>query len=235
MRIKTYLNTTKKEVESKKHNIWIGVSLGNKYFTKDNIKAFIKWALQYTRDNVLIVIVDDIHAINYEIFDKKSKSGSLRKARKKGLEKFNEVKEIVKELNGKDKGRIHIARWNEVINSKYHAYREKVLFTEFSNNKSFHDYIIEIIKEGRKDREGELNANALERLAVYILKEIPLFINGVKYKIGENWKTYSLIVYPGLSKLDRLFIGLQDGTMFPEVASKLKITDKIAILEGYVS
>ncbi len=32
MRIIKYLGTSKEEVEAKKFNIWIGISLGNKYF-----------------------------------------------------------------------------------------------------------------------------------------------------------------------------------------------------------
>jgi len=234
MKIKTYLNTTKEEVESKKYNIWVGISLGNKYFTQENIEEFIKWALVYTKDDVLVVVADDIHAINIEVFNKRSMFGSLRLAQRKGIEKIEEVRGIVFNLSKEDQNRIHIAHWNEVINSKYHKFREDILFDEFKNNKPFHDYILEIIKEGRKDRIEKLNQKDFERLAEYILREIPVFINGVKYKTNEGWKTYSLIVYPGLNKLDELLMGLQKQTMFPEIVSKIKITHEIAILEGYV-
>jgi tRNA-dependent cyclodipeptide synthase len=234
MRIQTYLNTTKEEVEAKRHNIWIGVSLGNRYFTKANIRKYIEWALKNTKDDVLVAIIDDIHAINFEVFDKRSKDSSLRRARRKGDVKAVEIQEIIRELPEKDKPRVHIARWTDLINSKYHSYRQRILFDEFESNKEFRDYVIDVIREGRSDRVAELNPEELNYLAEYTLREIPIFINGAKYKTRKGWKTYSLIVYPGLTKLDKLFIGLQNRTMFPELADKLKITDKIAILEGYM-
>jgi len=46
MLIKTYLNCTEQEIQSKKFNIFVGISLGNKYFTKENIKKYILWALE---------------------------------------------------------------------------------------------------------------------------------------------------------------------------------------------
>jgi hypothetical protein len=89
------------------------------------------------------------------------------------------------------------------------------------------------VKEARLDRN--LTDEQIEKLSEYVLQEIPHFINGVKYKAeNEDWKTYSLIPYPGLTKLDELFIGLQNRTIFPEITDKLKITDKIAILEAFV-
>ena len=66
MIIKNYLGTTKEEVDSKKFNICIGVSLGNKRFTKENIKKYIIWALDKTKEDILILIPDRIHAINVE-------------------------------------------------------------------------------------------------------------------------------------------------------------------------
>lgn len=234
MKIATYLNTSKEEVQSKQHNIWIGISLGNKYFTREAIGEYIRWALNYTKDDVLVAIVDDIHALNYEVFDGRSKDSSLRRARKKGDEKAIEVQKIIDGLPEKNKKRVHIARWTDLINSKYHSYRQRVLFDEFDSNKKFRDHVLSIIKEARGDRIKELSKKDVEYLAEYILREIPVFINGAKYKTKDGWKTYSLIPYPGLTKLDELFIGLQNREMFPELADKLKITDKIAILEAYV-
>ena len=97
------------------------------------------------------------------------------------------------------------------------------------------------LSSGRKShwyanwRRVSNDISLLDKLAEYVLKEIPLFINGVKYKTENNkWKTYSLVPYPGLTSMDKLFIGLQNKEMFPELAERLKITDKIAILEAYI-
>jgi hypothetical protein len=32
---------TPEEITSKAHNIWLGISLGNKYFTKENIEKYL--------------------------------------------------------------------------------------------------------------------------------------------------------------------------------------------------
>ena len=69
MKIVTYLNTTKEEVESNKYNIWFGISLGNRYFSKENLKEYIPWLVRHTKDHVLVVIGDSIHAINIEVLD----------------------------------------------------------------------------------------------------------------------------------------------------------------------
>ena len=50
----------------------------------------------------------------------------------------------------------------------------------------------------------------------------------------HNNKKYDLHPYPWLSKLDDLLMGLQDGTMFTEIAERLYIHNKIAVVEAYI-
>lgn len=233
MRIEQYVNTTKDEVESKKHNIWIGVSLGNKYFTKENIRKYIEWALQHTKDNVLVLIGDDIYAINIEVLDGRSKTGALRRAYRLADEKQKEIEEILATLSKDKASKVTIARWKDVNKTKYHEYRLGVVYDAFKKNKEFHDYICSVMKEGRPDRN--LDQAKLEKLSEYVLQEMPVFINGTKYQFENGkWKTYTLIPYPGLTKLDKLIVGLSNKTLFPEIAEKLKVTNEIAILEAYV-
>ena len=236
IKIKQYLNTNEKEVESKKYNIWIGISLGNKYFNKENIKQYVLWALGNTKEDVLIVIADRIHAINLEVMDKYSKLGAFRRALRLGDEKEGEIKEIIKSLPEEKQKLIKVAKWKEVTTSKYHDYRVEVLFEEFRKNKEFHRYIIRIIKENSKISSKNLSNEKLDRLAEYVLYEIPVYLNGAKYGGLPEYggKTYLLQIYPGLGLIDTLLIGLQEGKLFPKLTKKLKITDKIAILEGYV-
>jgi len=233
MKIEKYLNTTKERVDNREHNIWIGISLGNKYFTKENIRGYINWALDKTKDDVLVVIFDKLHGINLEVLDSRSKLGALRRAYRLGDTKLKEIEEIIDELPKEKVEKVIVVSIREVNHSKYHDYRLEVVFNEFRHNKEFYDYICSIVKEVRKDRT--LTVEKMESLAEYVLHEIPHFINGMKYKPeGEDWKTYDLIPYPGLTKLDELFIGLQNKTIFPELAKRLKITDNIAIIEAYV-
>jgi len=235
MKILTYLNTNKDEVESKKYNIWIGISLGNRFFTKENIKKYIEWALEHTKDDVLVVIGDSLQAINFEVLDGYPKIRALENALRKGDEKEKEIKAILSEFSRAKRDLVKIVRFRHVTASKYHDYRLEVLHNEFKANQNFHDYIIKILNENKKVSSKNLSNDQLDKLAEYILQEIPVYLNGAKYGgIPEHGgKTYLLQIYPGIGLIDSLLIALQDGTLFSELTKKLKITDKIAILEGY--
>lgn len=235
MKIVEYLNTTKEEAESKKFNIWLGISLGNKQFSKESIKEYIAWALKYTKEDVLVVIPDRLYAINLEVMDGYSKLAAFRKALKKGDEKEIEIKDILLQLSEEDSKLIKVVRFRHVAASKYHDYRVELLFNEFRKNKKFHDYIIKIVKENKKVSSKNLSEEKLDQLAEYVLQEIPVYLNGAKYGgLPEHGgKTYLLQIYPGLSLIDSLLMNLQEGSVFPELKEKLKITGKIAIVEGY--
>jgi len=185
MKIEEYLGTTKEEVESRKYNIWIGISLRNKYFTKENIEKYILWALNYTKDDVLIVIADRIEAINIEVLDKYNKLRAFKVALRKGDEKEKEIEMIISKLPEEKRKMIKIIRWREINNTKYHDYRIEVLFEEFKKKGAFYNKIIEMAKNhwskgGRTLTENRLE-KLLEKLSEYLLYEIPLFLNGAKY------------------------------------------------------
>lgn len=233
MRIENYLNTTKEKVEGKEHDIWIGISLGNKYFTPENIGKYISWALEHTQNGILIVIADTLQAINLEILDGRSAEAARRKAIELGDIKINEIENIISPLSEEQKGKIRLIRWDDIINSDSYKKRLRLVNDFFNENKDFHRYVIESVKAGRKDRLSRIASlpeSKLNRLAQYILNEIPIFIDGVQY----NGATYTLIPYPGLTLLDELFIGLHNKTMFPELAERLCISNRIGILEAYV-
>lgn len=52
------------EVENRKHNIWLGISLSNKFFTLSTIKLLIEFALEYTKDKVLVWIPGRLQGTN---------------------------------------------------------------------------------------------------------------------------------------------------------------------------
>lgn len=235
MKIVTYLNTNKEEVESKKFNIWIGISLGNKYFNKENIKEYIKWALEYTKEEVLVVIGDSLQAINLEVLDGYKKLRAIKKAIEIGDSKEKEVKEIINHLPKNKSKFVKVVRFRHVASSKYHDYRLEVLRSEFGNNLIFRERVIDILKENKKVCSKERSDEEVCKLAEYILQEIPVYLNGAKYGgLPEHGgKKYLLQIYPGLGLIDSLLMELQEGNSFPTLTKKLKITDKIAILEGY--
>lgn len=235
MLLQRCLGIKKEDICKKIHNIWIGISLGNAYFTKEHIKEYILWALDNTADSVLIVIADRIHAINIEVLDGYKKKHAFDVALRKGDEKEQEVRDIIKELPASSQKMIHIAKFREMTNTKYHDYRLEVLFDAYKNDHHFHEYIVNIVYENSKVAYKSRTIEEIDNLATYVLRELPVFLNGAK--IGGlpeyGGKTYSLIPYPGLGLIDELLIGLQEKTLFPDLAEKLYITDPIAIVEAY--
>jgi tRNA-dependent cyclodipeptide synthase len=227
MRIKTYLNTNKKEIENKKFNIWIGISFGNKYFTKNNIKEYILWALEHTREDVAVLIADKIHAINYELRNHYTKQRALQVALRKGQEIKESISKIIRELPKEQQKRIDILLWKDIENNEEYKLAKKNILQEFKTNPLFHKKIVEISKE---NLAFKFNDEEFEKLSSYVLNELPIFIKGVRYEM----KVFDLIPYPGLGKIDELAIDLLKGKTFPELTKKLKINLKIAILEAYV-
>lgn len=235
MRIATYLNITPKEVAEKQHNIWIGVSLGNKYFTRKHIEEYIKWSILNTKQKVLIVIPDVLHSINLEVLDRRSPQRALQKAIRIGDSKEAEIKEIISQLSSDDQNKIEIIRWTNILKNKEYEHNLKIIKEEFLNNIEFHKFIVDIIKKGRPDRSlrlSKMSLAELNRLADYVLYELPSFVNGVHGK--EDNIVYTLLPYPGLNSLDDLTIGLSNRTMFVDLADKLQLSNKIGILEAYV-
>ena len=230
MNINTYLNCTENAIQSKEFNIFIGISLGNKYFSKENIKKYILWALENTKDDVLVLIADRNHAINYEVINSYSPERALQVALRKGAETEKSVKKIVHSLPNEKHHLIKICKWDEARKSTYYQEKIKIFLNEFQNNSKFHDFIIQIIKENLKAKANNLSFEELDKLAMYVLDEIPIMLNGVEFE----GKTYDLHPYPGLSSLDDLFMNLQNGKQFPKVAKMLEIKHKIAEVEAYV-
>ena len=235
MRVTQYLNTTKEEVESRKFNIWIGISIGNKKFTKEAVRQYIEWGLDCTKEDILVVIGDKLHALNLEVIDGYSKLAAIRRALKIGKEKENEINEILAELPKEKAKLVKVVRFAHVTGSKYHEYRLEVLREELKNNPAFHDFVINAVKENKKIASKSISTEQLAKLTEYILQEIPVYLNGAKYGgLPEHGgKTYILQIYPGIGLIDTLMLGLQDGALFPKLTEKLRITDKMALIEAY--
>lgn len=235
MRITKYVGASKQEVESKKFNIWIGISLGNKYFTKEHIKEYILWALEHTKEDVLVVIADQIHTINLEVTSRYSKLSAYKHAFKIGDEKEKEINELINSLPKEKQRLIRIVRWREVLNTKYHQYRLEVLFDEFKKKEKFYSKIMKMTTDHWKNSPHHFTIAELERLAEYFIYETPLYLNGAKYGgiPEQGGKTYLLQPYPGLGDFDEFLQDLEQGKSFPELTKKLKITDRIVTLEAY--
>ena len=100
-------------IKNKEFNIYVGISLGNKWFTKDNIKEHILWSLKYTKERVGLFVADALHAINYEVRNGEKPDKAKRRALKKGDEMIVMLREIIKELPIKDQKKVDLIRWGQ--------------------------------------------------------------------------------------------------------------------------
>ncbi|MCD4666438.1 tRNA-dependent cyclodipeptide synthase [archaeon] len=229
MKIKKILDATKEDIENKKFNIFVGISLGNKYFTKFRIKEYILWALKYTKEDVLVIVADRLHTVNFEVIKGYDKEKAEKAALKVGQDVLNSVQHIINSLPKDKIDLVKVVRWDDITENKDYQESSKIIFEEFEKNKKFRDYILNIVKENLGIHAPK-EEDKIEKLANYVLGELPMFMKGIEF--GE--KHYTLIPYPGLTKIDELVHGLQNNILFKDLAKKLKIKGKKIIVEAYI-
>lgn len=228
MRIATFLNIKESDLLSKKFNIFIGISLGNKYFSPENIKNYLSWALDNTKEKVAILIPDKIHAVNYEIKSGYSKERAKNLASRESEKVRNVCENILSQLTQEKRALVDILRWED-IETKEHKDMVEVFNSEFQQNEKFRNLVIEIVKENVESEK--LDDLDYEKLATYPIEELPMLVSGIEY----GGLRYDLLPYPGISKIDHLAIDLQEGKDFPEITKKLGIEAKLGLIEAYAN
>lgn len=227
MRIEKYLNTSEAEVERKKFNIFLGLSLGNRYWTPEHIRKFLFWALEHTKDRVAILIPDKIQAINYEVKNNYSPGRAMTVAKRKGDEVEETVRKILNEVDA-SRSKVEIVRWEQTEDEEYKHILD-ILRSEFEKNPDFRKAVIDSVKDVPHMRALHLDDSQYARLSKYVIDEMPVLLSGFQM----NGTRYDLIPYPGLAKIDYLRDELLNGTSFPEITRRLNIQTKVGIVEAY--
>ena len=125
---------SKKSFLNKEYNIAIGISLGNKWFTIENVIELTKFVLPYTKDFLVIYVADTLHAINIEVRNRKSKESAVTKAGKMGEEFISILKERLRdELSNEIIQKIYYKKWDDLVTE---SYREKLdyLYSVYESN-----------------------------------------------------------------------------------------------------
>lgn len=230
MNIKIF-NANKKEIEDKKYNVFIGISMGIKPMNKELAKKYINWALKHTRNKVIILIADTIAKINYEVFSGYNKSKSHKRALKEGEIHIKFFKEILSEFSKEKRDKIKILRWDDIFSNRLKN-MSNILEKEFARNKGFKKKILYFVEEYSKRRGKKLSANKLNYLAKYMFFELPTMFEGIEF----NNTKYELLFYPtfvdgGMSKM---ILGIRNNKIFPELKDKLNLVGKTVLVEAYV-
>lgn len=232
--VKEHVHTTSQEVDARKYDVWMSISLGNKFFNNDNIKEYLVWALAHTKQDVCLLVVDTLQRFNYQILNKKSIERAYKIAINKGDEKKREIEEVLETFSEQDRKKVHIISWDEIESDAYETDLQ-IVRKEFETNTEFRNEIREIVKEGRPDRAetiAKLSNEKLDVLCEYILRELPLLFKGVY--IPHTDKHYQLFMYPGVGRLDELWMAIHNGTKFVSLRERLSPPFKNTMVSAFV-
>ncbi|MEK7102747.1 MAG: tRNA-dependent cyclodipeptide synthase [Patescibacteria group bacterium] len=228
--IKEYLNVTPEEIEAKEHNIYIGISLGNKFFSPEHIKEYLLWALKYTKDDVLVLIADRIHAINYQVFNNYKEARAISRALRIGKDKHDEIEKVIEEFPESQRKRMHIIGWEEVVNTSAYSNNIAIIKEQFASNTDFHDAIFTMIDDSLGQRARDLSNEKKELLSNYILEEFPILLCGIDF----GGKEYTLFPYPGIGYMDKVMDNIIQHKEFPDLFDKVTFLKKeVAKVEMY--
>lgn len=216
----------KKEIFSKEFNIYLGISIGNKWFTKNNIRKHLKWALKHTKNKVGILVADTLHAINYEVKEKMKPKNAREKAIRKGEECMQMLHELIGEQPEKDKKKIVILKWEDLRNQKDYDKAVKILYKEYQENKTFRYEVLDILTSYLKNSWIRTDEEKIKQLGLYIIEELPEFLMGFSYKGAY----FNCFVYPVDNKLPILVEEIQYKRKFTHLHKLINIK-KTAFVE----
>ncbi len=215
------------ELNQKKYTIGVGISLGNKWFTLENIIELVEWSLLHTKNKVIVYIADSIHAINLEIRKKISPEKASKLADEMGREVLNKVKSEVKRRFSQEKvEKIVYVRWQDLVDE---SYRNKLDYLRFFYKKDdeFRNTIHSIIRNFVSKENREFSNDEINRLGEYVIEEMPEVINRVNMA-GIICDAYT---YPFDGDLARLVEKIQKGEIFPEIKENIMDTEPKVFLE----
>jgi tRNA-dependent cyclodipeptide synthase len=234
MNIKLF-GINKEKLNSKLFNIFIGISLGNKFLNKELAEEYFRFALDKTKEKVVVLIADEIDAVNWEIFRDFSKEEAVEKVKNKGeglAEMFqNIVNKIEREANKNLHEKVRIIKWSDIKNKNLLS-AEKFITEEYENNFEFKKRIIYFVDRYAKIRKKTLSNKEKDKLATYIIAELPTLIYGIEH--GKD--LYQVVLYPThvSSGMSEFVLDIQNGA-YPNLFEKLQIHKPGKMIESYLN
>lgn len=227
MEFQSIRSGTKEALESKQYNIGVGISLGNKWFTVENILGLVKWSLEHTKEYVVVYVADSIHAINIEVRDRRSPLAAVNKALKLGDDTLTNVREKIDlEFGEADKSRIYYAKWEELYTDKYNQKLE-YLYDKYENDNDFKRAILGLVESFVAYEVKQFSEEDKFRLGSYIIEELPEIVSRIPIA-GVEFDAYA---YPNDGELPKFVEMLQSGEIFPEVRENIMDTEPKVFIE----
>ncbi len=220
-----YFNTNKANLDSKKHNFFIPICLGNKFFTKENTRQYLLWTLKHTKESVLFLIADTVQITNYNVRNNNSEEYNAKRVLRDGDSIESMLYELLSELSITSQNKINIIRWEECKkNNPFYYETTLLLYKEFKNNKDFADEVLKAEKLSITDKE--FDEKEYNILCDYVLDEFAFVYSGVSY----NKVHYDAFVYPRTDAVAQLIDDIRDNIRFPKLNKKLPSTKGALII-----
>lgn len=226
MRLYKIRGGSEESLLKKDYNIGVGISLGNKWFSAENILGLVEWSLEHTKDFVVIYVADSIHAINIEVRNRKSPERSKEIALRLGDQILEDVRALAKsKLSPNQLSKLHFAKWDELLTP---AFQNKLdfLIHKYDTDITFRNVIIEIV-DGFTSKEGRVFSGEDKiKLGSYIIAEFPEILG----RTPINGLIFEAYAYPYDGALPELVESIQKGDLFPDVRDKVMDTEPKVLL-----
>ena len=215
------------DLNNRKYNIGVGISLGNKYFTVENIAGLVQWALEYTKDGVIIYVADSIHAINIEVRNKMVFEKALLKANKMGDKVLEDAANYFSNnLPPTDFKKLRFVKWQEIVDGEYKK-KTNYLYNFSKKNPAFKTDVLSVVralvsKETRKFTEADII-----RLGDYVIEEMPELLN----RTNVNGIVCDAYCYPTGGTFSSFIDKIQAGEIYPEIKQNIIDTEPKVFLE----
>jgi len=220
-------NTSLAEMEARKWNPYLGISIRNRYFTQEAILEFTKWGVAHAHTRFALLIVDILQRINNEVLDKAHTGKAVEKAFLQSDPILEYCRKAVDALPPEQRDKVVIVEWADIVDDAY-AWNRALVFEYFESCREFREYITGSVAKNLGNIVARLKDGDLETLCQYVLYEIPEFICGFMFQ-GLH---YNLCAYPG--SITYLTRDLVKQEFFQPVLSKLRTYGPVAHAEMYV-
>lgn len=227
MRIESLFNTTLEEIESKKWNPYLGISINNKAFTAAYLAEYMNWAVDHARERAAVLVVDIIQHINNEVLDRKKPAGAIEKALRKADEVQLLCEQAAATLAPEKRGKLVLLEWTDLVCEDDFRHNLSVLRGEYAANRPFREALLAISRDNLGPIVQRLDDSGVERLTEYVVNELPELIAGFHH---DNIH-FNLNVYPG--KIASIYAGLLEFDFFREILAKLRLSGEMASAEAY--
>ena len=144
MEVKIF-NTTQEELSEKRHNIFIGISVGVKPMSVQMATDYLTWAQSHASGVVQILIADEIARYNYLVFSHSTVPGALSRSMRDGdayRTFFDRV--ISSKFSGEQRASFNILRWKDIKGERFLSIL-KELRLEFERNTQFQEDLFSIL------------------------------------------------------------------------------------------